>query len=381
VVAIEASGLDETYAWELVSGSDGFERLTLFPQADSQKLPKYRVAEGMAAALDRIKPTAAVIPGWSDSAALGALHWCVRNHVPAIVMSESTEWDTVRSGWREAIKERIVGLCSAALVGGKPHRDYMVELGMPAGSIFCGYDAVDNNYFLENLDKLKTDELKSETRKVLGLPEKYFLASARFIGKKNLPRLLKAYSRYCELVSNSELRTPNSEPWHLVLLGDGELRSSILQLRSSLGLDAYVHLPGFKQYPDLPTYYGLAQAFVHVSTIEPWGLVVNEAMASGLPVLVSKLCGCALDLVQEGVNGFTVDPYNVEEMANRLFEVSRFEPFRLTEMGVASQQIISDWGPNRFASSLASAVNKALEVGPIKASLLQRSLLKAAQFL
>ena len=94
----------------------------------------------------------------------------------------------------------------------------------------------------------------------------------------------------------------------------------------------------------------------------------------------AKLCGCALDLVQEGVNGFTVDPYNVEEMANRLFEVSRFEPFRLTEMGVASQQIISDWGPNRFASSLASAVNKALEVGPIKASLLQRSLLKAAQF-
>src|SRR5208337_5127598 len=75
------------------------------------------------------------------------------------------------------------------------------------------------------------------------------------------------------------------------------------------------HLPGFKQYEELPAYYGLAGAFVHASTAEQWGLVANEAMASGLPVLVSNRCGCATELVEEGRNGFAFDPENVEQLA------------------------------------------------------------------
>jgi glycosyltransferase involved in cell wall biosynthesis len=77
------------------------------------------------------------------------------------------------------------------------------------------------------------------------LPEKYFLASARFIEKKNLPRLIQAYARYHELATKSEIENRKSEIWSLVLLGDGPLRPCILNLRSSLGLDACVHLPGF----------------------------------------------------------------------------------------------------------------------------------------
>ena len=70
--------------------------------------------------------------------------------------------------------------------------------------------------------------------------------------------------------------------------------------RSALGLDNDVIFPGFIQYDELPAYYGLAKAFIHASTVEQWGLVVNEALAAGLPVLVSERCGCAPDLVREG---------------------------------------------------------------------------------
>ena len=81
-------------------------------------------------------------------------------------------------------------------------------------------------------------------------------------------------------------------------------------------------MPGFKQYHDLPAYYGLAGAFVHTSTVEQWGLVVNEAMAAGLPVLVSRNCGCAADLVQDGVNGFAFDPLDGDRMAALLTKVA-----------------------------------------------------------
>jgi 1,2-diacylglycerol 3-alpha-glucosyltransferase len=94
----------------------------------------------------------------------------------------------------------------------------------------------------------------------------------------------------------------------LVVCGDGDLRPRLHALARELGLEQRVHWPGFVQYPDLPVYYALADAFILASTIEPWGLVVNEAMACGLPVLVSDRCGCAPDLVPEGQNGFTFKP-------------------------------------------------------------------------
>ena len=90
-------------------------------------------------------------------------------------------------------------------------------------------------------------------------------------------------------------------------------------------------MPGFKQYDELPIYYGLAGAFIHASTTEQWGLVVNEAMAAGLPVIVSERCGCAPDLVENGRNGFTFDPYDVDALTHLMLKMALWEfPFLLT---------------------------------------------------
>jgi glycosyltransferase involved in cell wall biosynthesis len=85
--------------------------------------------------------------------------------------------------------------------------------------------------------------------------------------------------------------------------------------RQQLGLEAHVLFPGPKGYAELPYYYGLAEAFIHASTTEQWGLVVNEAMAAGLPVLVSERCGCAPDLVVPGFNGLLFSPEDVKGAA------------------------------------------------------------------
>jgi glycosyltransferase involved in cell wall biosynthesis len=123
----------------------------------------------------------------------------------------------------------------------------------------------------------------------------------------------------------------------------------------------------------LPAFYGLAGAFVHASTTEQWGLVVNEAMACSLPVLVSNRCGCVPDLVRERRNGFTFDPCDIEALAEQMLKISA-RGFPLIEFGSASREIISRWSPKTFAVNLSQAVETALGVPPPRATVFDRAL-------
>jgi len=355
---VEACAMEDIYAWSKVQGAAAFTRITLTGRDTGDHQWKRELKGKMWPALDKIKPEVVVINGWASADALSALEWCVEMNTPAVIMSESTIWDEPRVFWKEWIKGRLVKLCSAGLAGGGAHVDYLTRLGLTPDKIFTGYDIVDNDYF--TVKTAETRNQKSEIRNQHKLPERYFLSSARFIEKKNLFRLIKAYAQYRKLAEKRGKENPKSKIWDLVLLGDGPLRSSILDLRSSLGLEACVHLPGFKQYDELPVYFGLASVFVHASTTEQWGLVVNEAMASGLPVLVSNRCGCAQDLVQNGVNGFIFEPCNLDELAQLMLKVSALD-FPLSDLGSASHRLISAWGPDRFATGLRDAVAMALQ--------------------
>jgi glycosyltransferase involved in cell wall biosynthesis len=370
---LEACGMENIYAWEKVKGADSFTRITLTDRYADNRQWKQELYRQMRCVLNQTKPDAVVIPGWASAEALSALSWCAESGTPAVMMSESTEWDEKRTGWKEWIKRQIIGICSTALVGGKPHADYLEQLGIERGKIFLGYDAVDNGYFAAKTDEVRKQ--KTEVGKRLGLPENFFLASARFIEKKNLSRLIEAYARYRELAGKSEIGNRKSKIWDLVILGDGPLREVLDSQLSTLNLRNHVLLPGFKQYDELPAYYGLASAFIHASTTEQWGLVVNEAMASGLPVLVSNRCGCAKDLVAEGKNGFTFEPSDVEQLAKLMLKVSTFD-FPLSGFGSASRQIISKWGPERFANGLVQAVETAMSAPRPQPTALNRLLLR-----
>ena len=135
-------------------------------------------------------------------------------------------------------------------------------------------------------------------------------------------------------------------------------------------------MPGFKQYRELPAYYGLAGAFVLASTEEQWGLVVNEAMASGLPVVVSDRCGCAPDLVREGETGFTFDPSGPAELAALLGRVAGDAGLR-RRMGAAAREAVSAWGPEAFGRNLWRAAAAAASLPRPRHSLTSRILLPA----
>src|SRR6185369_3877323 len=314
---------------------------------------------GLLEELGSFAPDCVFIPGWSRRYSIASLRWCFTHGIPAVLMSETTEHDAPRFRWKEWIKRRIITGYSAALVGGSLHAEYLVGLGMPRDRILQGYDAVDNDYFQRTAAAARAQSARF--RQEFRLPAKYFLASARFIEKKNLCCLVEAYGKYREASAEaawSGRKTGETEVWSLVLLGDGHLRPALHRLVCQLRLEPFVILPGFKQYSELPVYYGLANAFVQASTSEPWGLVVNEAMASGLPVLVSNRCGCAPDLVCEGRNGFTFGPGNCGQIAELMLRFS--EPsFPLSRFGKTSIEIISNWGLDRFSRALLAAARKA----------------------
>jgi 1,2-diacylglycerol 3-alpha-glucosyltransferase len=376
-IGIEIAAQTQEYAWSPVVSASGYSRLTLFPRGDKRTISATHIAKRMEEALQRCNPHAVAIPGWSDKAALAALRWCARTATPAILMSESTALDAPRSRWREWIKRQIVGLYSSALVGGQRHADYLVDLGMSRDRIFIGYDVVDNDYFTRRAVEIRNSKL--EIRNKYQLPENYFLASARFISKKNLVTLIRAYPEYrqrSEVGGRDPRASDENAPWDLVLLGDGPLKADLRRLICDLQLQSHVHMPGFKQYDELPVYYALAKAFVHASTTEQWGLVVNEAIASGLPVIVSNHCGCVPELVRG--NGFTFDPTNKQQLASLLFQVASLSDDGREHLAAASRSIAAKFGPERFGEGLEQAVRLAMALLPGKLRILNRASLFAA---
>ncbi len=401
IAAVEWSA-DDNFGWGIAEKSTSFSVRSLFPVAKAGLQSSEELRKALKDALVVIHPDVVAVNGWNDFGSIVTIQVCSEIGLPLVVMSESMAWDFKRVGWKEWIKRKLVARCSTALVGGTPHRDYMIQLGMNSEHIFMGYDAVDNDYYAEEAARWRSvsNDSTDHCSLITDHSPLYFLASNRFIEKKNLFRLLEAYGGYARNAETLRSGKAESRVWDLCLLGDGELKAKLLAHCASLGLHVVesapweadrkaesgkvktesdqpsVYFPGFRQVEELPRFYAHAGAFVHASTTEQWGLVVNEAMASSLPVLVSNRVGCAQDLVHDDINGFTFGPHDVEKLTELMLKISN-PNFPVSAFGDASRSIISEWGPDRFASGLKSACETALQVKPKKAGILNLLLLQA----
>ena len=370
VVALETAGRDATYAWErMESVGQDFERRTVFKDRVFEEISASEVKRGIFQELDKIQPQAVVIAGWGTADARACLAWCKKNGAKAIVMSETRAADGRRVWWKEWIKSRLVRKFDGALCGGESHKRYLIKLGIPAERIAAGYNVVDNALFF---NKAKRDREVFQSSVGEAKSASYFLASNRFVERKNLGRLIQAYAKYAESFQQGGVESI----WPLVLLGDGVLRGDLEALCGELGLKTtmgfshggtehtegknlklnscklktskecgLVVFPGFRQIGELPGFYAEAGAFVHPALEEPWGLVINEAMASGLPVLSSRNVGAAEELVVEGKSGYLFDPSSVEEMARALAKIVGMEPEERLAMGRAAFEQVERVAP------------------------------------
>lgn len=337
-VGIELSRSEKRYPWQTQLNNLKLPIISVIKQTSLEETKLIEITQKLFSTLKQVDPTVLAISGYFNPAMLAALFWCRLLNKPAILFSETTESDFERIWWKEIIKRFIIRQFKAALVGGQPHKRYLIKLGMPEEAIFVGYDIVGNDTF--NPKKIQ------HLSKPLNKP--FFLTVNRFILKKNLPFIISSYAKYRQQVGD--------DAWDLVLCGDGELRPQIERQIADLQLQKVVHLPGFLQQEEILPYFAHAGCFIHGSTMEQWGLVVNEAMAAGLPVLVSNRCGCFEDLIIEGVNGFGFDSYNSQQLTDLMLKVSS-DTFDREKMGQAGLKHIQKFSPKHFANGLMQAVD------------------------
>jgi 1,2-diacylglycerol 3-alpha-glucosyltransferase len=356
LIAYEVAGRERRYPWLRSVDSEPFEWITLFSDRDLESLSGASCRRAMVEALDRDRPDALGIVGYARPESMAMLGWARRNGRPTILMSESQEIDHPRVWWKEAVKRRRVSKFSAALVGGPRHADYLVRLGLPSKRISFGYNAVDNDLYQRLAD---ASRLSPEARH--GLPTvPYFIAVGRFVAEKNLPMLVAAYARY--------RAGTNQRPWDLVLCGGGPDEAEVEAAVVASGFRASIHRPGFLQAERLADWLAHASAFVHPSLMEPWGLVANEAAACGLPLLISERAGCVETLVPDppGTTGRRFDPASVDDLAESLTWVASLsEPERLA-MGRRAAEVVSDWGPARFARGTLEALEAAADAEQLR---------------
>jgi len=223
-----AKGYD---AWGVAEVPARYHKISLFPEATHHYPAGAQLRQALCSMLEQATPDVVAVNGWNNFGSLAAANCCVERRIPMVVMSESARRDEARTWWREMIKRRIVDFYSSALVGGQRHVEYLVKLGMPRDRIFTGYDVVDNAHFARRALEIRNS--KSEIRTEYGLPENYFLASARFIEKKNLTSLIRAYAEYRDRLKGTGVTDPGynrGAPWDLVLLGNSQLATLNYQL-------------------------------------------------------------------------------------------------------------------------------------------------------
>ena len=334
VVGIEVAEEDE-YRWS-ANVERPVIRHTLFPKKNYSTLPARFIRRRVAEALDRLQPSAVCINGWSVPEAVAALRWCRSNRRRGILMSET--FKSSGNPLKTYVKQRRVRLFDAALVGGRLHTRYLASLGFPAHKVEIGYDVVDNEHFTRAASPFA------------GVPHKrYLLANTRFLQRKGIDALLRAYARYRDMQAQD---SNAGEPWHLVISGSGEMEAPWKRLAARLRLTDTVHWPGFIQYEHLPAVYRSAGIFVHPAREEPWGLVVNEAAAAGLPLIIGRRVGAVCELVREGENGFLIDPDDTQSVAELLIRVTRMPDAERRSMGDASRRIADQFGPESFGRAL-----------------------------
>ncbi len=337
LVVLETRPASQEYPWAFSPTGGGYrvERLqgAAGPEVDP---PRARLDAQLAALLGQHRPAVVVTVGWADRAYRRLLLAAQARGLPLVMVSDSRRADRPRPWWLEQPKRCLLRCHSAALVAGRESRAYLEELGFPARAIHQPWDVVDNRFFA------------AATATPLQPPR--LLCIARFVPRKNHRLLLQAYGAYQAAGGG----------WGLQLVGDGPEEPLVRQTIARLPDPCRVSVLPFQQLEDLRRLYATASGFVLPSLVDQWGLVVNEAMAAGLPVLVSRGAGCAVDLIDEGTTGWSFDPGDPEALTQLLHQLEALPPDRRERLRQAAAARLSRFDPEAFADGLEAAVATAL---------------------
>lgn len=352
VEAIELSAVEKQYPWRVSRQSEPFGWHTLFPDREVESLTAREQTAAITSLLAKLTPASVVIPGWSHPFLRGALSWCRKSSAISVLCGDSTAntglkgWQPAKRPWyKELVKRWMIRGADAAQASGEECRQYFATLGIPRDRIFLKYDVVDNAYFARIADETRRDA--AHWRQNLAVPDNFFFYPARMLEVKNHPRLLDAYRAYLKRVGD--------RAWGLVMVGSGP-DEKIVDERIAALASPNVQRKSYAQIEDVARYYGLASALLFPSWKETWGLIVNEAEAAGLPIVISSGCTANEHLMRDGENGFVFDPFDIDQMADCMTRMTLLSRGEYDAMCASSRGIVADWDVGDHAHELLNAM-------------------------
>jgi glycosyltransferase involved in cell wall biosynthesis len=283
-------------------------------------------------------------------------HWVAmaaakRLGMKVLVRDEASTISKIRGSIKEGVKRAFFNwlrqIAHRFLAIGSLNSSYYRQLDIPDERIIGVPYAVDNAFFQARA--IEFAKQRETLRVSLGLERSrpVILYAGKMMARKRPDDLLKAYS---QLSSNGR-----DEPRpYLLYVGDGDMRRTLEMSAASTNWNS-IRFLGFKNQSELPAFYDLCDVFVMPSVIEPWGLVVNEAMNARRAIIVSDQVGCGLDLVRNGENGFAFKAGDVSDLA-RVLREALASPERCAEMGRQSLAIINRWSFEEDVAGLREAL-------------------------
>ncbi|HXW69268.1 MAG TPA: glycosyltransferase family 4 protein [Dissulfurispiraceae bacterium] len=324
----------EGYKWELLPNSRKEPNLRVFRGSSTPKV--YSV-------LRKEKPDVVVITGWQSLPLLQSLSACMKLRIPRIIRGESNAL-RLRSAWVKLIHRLLLSRFDAFLSIGKTNREFYLNYGIPEEAIFtCNY-FVDNGWFQKRLNEVHEERDDIRSGWDIKKNDVCFVYAGKLIPKKRVLDLLTAFEKACRMRENIQL----------LVVGAGELMEPAQRFVSEHKLP--VTFTGFLNQSAIVKAYAAADCLVLPSDYgETWGLVVNEAMACGLPAIVSDRVGCWPDLVENKVTGFLFPFGDVYSLAERLVELAS-DKGKLLQMGNNAAEKIKEYSVEKAVEGTVKAI-------------------------
>jgi len=277
------------------------------------------------------------VHGYASANALHAILAANTLGIPVLLRAESWLADRPRSLSTLAAKQLFLRLLRPAIAAtlpiGSRNRDYWAHyFGADMPQFLMPY-AVDNAWFAQRT--AATDPSKLRTELELTPDRPVILFASKLQTRKHADHLLEAYARLCAT------QPAAGQLPYLLIVGDGEERGRLEARTRELALEG-VRFPGFRNQSELPAFFALADVFVLPSRHEPWGLIVNEAMAASCAVIVSDEVGAHADLVTDGVEGFVFPVGDIGALTSALTRAVS-NPEQTQRMREAARARIASW--------------------------------------
>jgi glycosyltransferase involved in cell wall biosynthesis len=340
----QGTGFGVEFKWDIPL-LEGYEFRVLDNVSASPGVSRFSGCDtpGIYDELKRLKPDAVIVNGWVVKSCLQALWACKKLGVPCLVRGEANDLRS-RSWWKHLLQRVLVQQYEACLYIGKASRAFYEARGVKARKLFPSPYCIENQRFAAAAQSMRAQ--REELRNTWGVSADHtcFVFCGKFETKKHPVELVKSFAEAYNRRSDI----------YLLMVGDGELRQQCEDLVARMGLP--VTFTGFLNQSEIVAAYVAADCLVLPSDAgETWGLVVNEAMACGLPAIVSDLVGCASDLIIPGDTGDVFSFGDWNQLAELLVTFSPETEAERT-MGANAQAVVAAYSPEAAANGIADAV-------------------------